>query len=596
MSSKSPFTTPNISVAYRSNAGGLNSTASPTALQDNESSELLNVVFNKFGAVKKRAGYTALNTSAFNSGATWNGIYWYELNSGSQFLTGVCGNKIAKMDDLDGTWDDITQTGAVVFTGAGLNDATAGGTFTGNGDIEYKVVIDATGTPDTFEWFKDNVSQAAGVSITGGAQTLDNGLTITFAATTGHTLNNQWVFHPATTITAGNNNHVSWATNVNTMLGTNGVNRPFKWTGSGLASIMSVPAGLTTAKYVAVYQGYTLLANVTVSGVVYPNRVYWSALDSISSWDSADFRDVNTGDGQSITGLKVLGESIVVCKTRSIWTGQFTGDADIPFVFGESRSYVGAVADESIQVIDNGLMFLSSDGFYFFDGNNSFKASDRINATLDTFAKNRFSECVSSFNATLNRYITSFTTSGGSTHNRNITWDNFNNAFSLWSGVNANCFARVYVSGEERTYFGDYLGYVYRMDVGTDDYPSNVQTAITSYYYTKWFDYGDLIIKKAVPITAIYFQLTNSTMTFVYSYNFESADQYTQTFSMSAGGSLYGSGLYGTATYASSGGGVRKRHLTGRGEVIRMGFKNSTLSETFTLDGFGAYPYGETED
>ena len=79
-------------------------------------------------------------------------------------------------------------------TGSGLNDITFGGTYTGTTAVTYYVKIDATGTPDTFSWSKDNFSstEATGVSLTGSAQTLDNGITITASATTGHTLNDVW--------------------------------------------------------------------------------------------------------------------------------------------------------------------------------------------------------------------------------------------------------------------------------------------------------------------------------------------------------------------------------------------------------------------
>lgn len=80
-----------------------------------------------------------------------------------------------------------------VFTGAGLNDLTPAGTYTGIVTATYTVIIDATGTPDTFKWKKNNGSFTTGVAITGSAQTLSDGVTIAFAATTGHTLNDQWV-------------------------------------------------------------------------------------------------------------------------------------------------------------------------------------------------------------------------------------------------------------------------------------------------------------------------------------------------------------------------------------------------------------------
>lgn len=79
------------------------------------------------------------------------------------------------------------------FKGNGVNDVTWGTGFTGASSAYYEVVIDATGTPDTFKWRKNGGGWTTGVSITGAAQTLDDGQTITFAATTGHTLNDQWV-------------------------------------------------------------------------------------------------------------------------------------------------------------------------------------------------------------------------------------------------------------------------------------------------------------------------------------------------------------------------------------------------------------------
>ena len=79
-------------------------------------------------------------------------------------------------------------------TGSGLDDITFQGTYTGTSAVTYYVKIDATGTPDTFSWSKDNFSttEATGVSLTGSAQTLDSGVTVTASATTGHTLNDVW--------------------------------------------------------------------------------------------------------------------------------------------------------------------------------------------------------------------------------------------------------------------------------------------------------------------------------------------------------------------------------------------------------------------
>ena len=76
----------------------------------------------------------------------------------------------------------------------GVNDLTSSGTYTGTEDIRYIIRIDAEGTPDTFEWSDDGgMTFTTGVAITGAAQTLSNGVQITFTSTTGHTLNDRWV-------------------------------------------------------------------------------------------------------------------------------------------------------------------------------------------------------------------------------------------------------------------------------------------------------------------------------------------------------------------------------------------------------------------
>ena len=65
-------------------------------------------------------------------------------------------------------------------------------TFTDGASHTLDIVIDSTGTPDTFKWRLDGGSYTTGVAITGANQTLTSGVWIKFAATTGHTLNARW--------------------------------------------------------------------------------------------------------------------------------------------------------------------------------------------------------------------------------------------------------------------------------------------------------------------------------------------------------------------------------------------------------------------
>lgn len=87
-------------------------------------------------------------------------------------------------------------TGPAVFSGSGLNDATGGGSYSSvaanDSAHTYVAQISATGSPDHFTWARDGGAVSAPVAITGAAQTLMDGITITFAATTGHHIGDSW--------------------------------------------------------------------------------------------------------------------------------------------------------------------------------------------------------------------------------------------------------------------------------------------------------------------------------------------------------------------------------------------------------------------
>jgi len=86
--------------------------------------------------------------------------------------------------------------GKVSFVGAGLDDMTVGtATYTGIFPREFIVRISTTGSPDSIRYSTDNgATWASEDAITGSAQTLEDGVQVTFAATTGHTLGEDWIF------------------------------------------------------------------------------------------------------------------------------------------------------------------------------------------------------------------------------------------------------------------------------------------------------------------------------------------------------------------------------------------------------------------
>lgn len=583
------FTTSSQPIPDSNMNGGLNSTSGPLSLKNSESSDLLSIDFNKFGSIVKRNGYTALNTSAITGSAKSDGLWWYEYVSAGAYaslLLNVTNGKIYKNSGLTTTFTDCTGTATVT---AGnfcdfenwINTAY----ITNNLDTPSFMVVGADAAP--IPSFQNNsyTFQVSGITTNPsiGATYTNSGVTYTvrYVRTSG-----------AATALAGQIVATGASAPATSGILTN-------VTGSGDATITYSSFGanvnISTAKDVCQYQNYLFMSNVTFNGSVEKSRIVWCNLKDDLTWLATSFIDISRNDGQQIIKLIALGDRLIIFKERSIYNLFFTGDADIPFTIQESDSNVGAVAQHSVQEIENGLIFLSHDGFYYYDLNNSYKISLQIQTTLLNYNAIRFTQARSMIQKNKNRYFCSLPSNGQTNNDTVVVWDWQLNAFSLYGGIAANSMTTVYVSAiDERIYFGDYSGFVYRMDTGSDDYPLNVQTAINAYYYTNWKNYDDLVDQKGVPNIVLYYQSNNAVITLVYSYDFESADTYLQTFSTATSTSVYGTSVYGTGTYAGVGGSQQRRDLDGRGRVTRFGFKNANMSETFQIDGMGSYAHLET--
>lgn len=99
--------------------GGMASNKSKISVNLNEAIELDNVIPLPDGGFTNCRGNTEFNSSAMNSGANVQGLGYFRQMDQDEWIVAVCGDKIFKSDDLDGTMDDIT--GAVTITGGANN-------------------------------------------------------------------------------------------------------------------------------------------------------------------------------------------------------------------------------------------------------------------------------------------------------------------------------------------------------------------------------------------------------------------------------------------------------------------------------------------
>lgn len=88
---------------------------------------------------------------------------------------------------------DTFATSVMDAFGTPPSNPTATGTYSGSANAYWVICITASGTPDAFDWAKNSGAVTSGVNITGGAQLLSDGISITFPSTTAYTVGQAWV-------------------------------------------------------------------------------------------------------------------------------------------------------------------------------------------------------------------------------------------------------------------------------------------------------------------------------------------------------------------------------------------------------------------
>lgn len=98
----------------------------------------------------------------------------------------------------------IIEPTVYIGINGGVNDVSSGGTWTStvNANASFLIRISATGTPDQFQWSMDNGSLSSSIPVdingVGVPIMLANGLTVTFAASTGHGFADIWTIQVST--------------------------------------------------------------------------------------------------------------------------------------------------------------------------------------------------------------------------------------------------------------------------------------------------------------------------------------------------------------------------------------------------------------
>ena len=256
----------------------------------------------------------------------------------------------------------------ITFAGAGLNDLVTNNVYIGSIDASFEVEIDSIGATDTFRWRKDGGSWTSLVPITSSAQTLSDGVTVTFASITGHTLNDLWTIQthlnddkPDDMDVVGETDFTgSEDTNYEVVIDSVGTINTFKWRYYTLSSGWSVWTNAVPITTLA----QTLNSNVKIifeklSGHVYGQ--YWTITADYQKESGHIFRHYYVAGVGTYERLKtnldsdakvyftVVDNEVYIANgvdQSMVWNSD---DSEISFVvqrYGEDVTFVGSGLDD----------------------------------------------------------------------------------------------------------------------------------------------------------------------------------------------------------------------------------------------------------
>lgn len=242
-------------------------------------------------------------------------------------------------------------------------------------------------------------------------------------------------------------------------------------------------------KYVAVYKDSLFVAGDPLN----PSRLYYSGggdhVNDFTVGGGGGLIDIAKNDGQTITGLIVFKNSLLIFKEDSIYQFSFTSSG-LPQI-AQTNPSIGAIAPRSIIAVENDIFFASRRGIFTigneagfaFDVLRTNELSARVRSVYQSIdpAYVQNIAAIYTSDANKNLVIFSYTPSGSTTNSKAIVYDRERLGWYKWTNVQANCWTTFRgTDGVTHYLYGDDAsGYVKEILTGTTDFGS----AIHGYFY-----------------------------------------------------------------------------------------------------------------
>ena len=408
-----------------------------------------------------------------------------------------------------------------------------------------------------------------------------------------------------------------WGTAINTSARTGAIRYRFvRYNWNGTPKIIMVDG----ANFPASWDGttYTLLNGTNAPTnpkyvEEFANHIFYSGYSSNSGairfsapLDETEFRTSNgAGElvvGDTVVGLKRFRDSLIIFCTNSIYQLQGTSSAN--FALSSITKDIGCVAADSIQEIAGDLVFLAPDGIRPLGATMRIgdvqiaSVSRQIQPLISGNRITSFSNICSSYVPSLSVYRLYYNDSLVPTQDARgvsgsvIRGDVPTPAGGSWewaeiTGIKPFTTDSGYLAEEEFIIFGGWDGYVYRQERGGTFDGQNIQAI----YVSSPLIMEDPNIRKVPRQLQALINIEDPTIIEVraiYDLNRPGVAQ-PGAFSITLGGNLfvYGSAIYGTATYSQAESTVTsKNYIVGSGMYVQFAFTSTDPNNSHSIQGF----------
>ncbi len=448
-------------------SGGLNTYMSAAKIRDDESPNLQNIEFTENGIPSKRRGTDVYGNS---DGTATRGM-------GSLYTSGGTRRHVR-----------VKETGSAVtiqYYDAGVWTDVSGVSLTTAKNVNFVQALDAlyahNGTDTMTKW-----------TGSGAATQPSTGVVGTFG-----------IYYAGRHCIAGNTSNPSRIYMSSTKSADNFTGKTGTATAGAASTLTDGGQAWTTNEYSGLIiqitggtgagQSRTIASN---TGTVITVSTAWTTNpDNTSQYsiEGGDTIDISKNDGQKVTGLAKFEDKLVIFKEHSIHQLTFdsSGFPTVQLLLSDS----GCVAHRSIDAVENDIFYLDHSGVRslgYVENIAGIIRTNVVSAKVQNETNNinatYYESCAAIYSD--NKYILAFPQGSSTTNNRLLVFQTLYGAWSVWTGISANCFNEfIDTDNEMKLYYGDEgTGQVYQMLV--ENYTDGSATAIDAFWYSKQFDLG----------------------------------------------------------------------------------------------------------